>query len=198
MKTLAIITTLLILLAGSLNAQTDSCDSHEYQIWVTTYDSVRRSTGVLFETRDSSVSILNARTDYLGNPAKPEISKINAGLIDVVKIRRKGSTGNGVIIGALTGLAVGCVIDLIYYSSWKNEEPKKSHNLADAITNSVERSDGYFWAVAVSVGLACMGTGAGIGAAVGSVKITIPINGSQEKFRQNKTLLESHSIVRQR
>ncbi|MCX6269531.1 MAG: hypothetical protein NTW16_19620 [Bacteroidetes bacterium] len=42
--------------------------------------------------------------------------------------------------------------------------------------------------------IACIGTGIGIGAAVGAAKITIPINGSRQKFDQNKPLLNDYSL----
>lgn len=151
--------------------------------------------GFRFTSQDSEITfILNSGKDYLGYPLKPEISKINARSIDVVKLSKKGAVGQGILIGAISGLVVGGLIDLIYYSTWKNQEPGKASNFGDGLVKEVKRRPGYFAIQASLIGIACIGTGIGVGAAVGSVKITIPVNGSQEQFNRNKLLLKKYSV----
>jgi len=46
----------------------------------------------------------------------------------------------------------------------------------------------------VLIGIGCIGTGMGVGAIIGSAKITIPINGSKEQFNRNKSVLKDYSV----
>jgi hypothetical protein len=97
--------------------------------------------------------------------------------------------------GAIAGLVVGGALDLIYYSSWKNYDPPEANgDWGQGLSNVMVKSPGYFAAGASLIGVACIGIGAGIGAAIGSAKITIPINGSREHYDQNRTALEKYSI----
>ena len=98
------------------------------------------------------------------------------------------------MIGAISGLILGGVVDLLYYSSWKNSAPKKADNFGEAWANSITRSSGVFVVCASLIGVGCIGTGIGIGAVIGSKKITIPINGSQAQFEQNKSRLAGYSV----
>jgi hypothetical protein len=45
----------------------------------------------------------------------------------------------------------------------------------------------------VLIGIGCIGTGIGVGAIIGSVKVSIPIHGSQEQFNLNKSMLNDYS-----
>jgi len=130
----------------------------------------------------------------MDSPGKLVYSTINTRLIDVIKIRKKENVGLGILFGAISGLVVGGIVDLVYYSTWKNDEPKKANNLGEAIANAVARDPRNFAIDACLIGIAFIGTGIGIGAAVGSAKISIPIEGSQEKFNENKSMLNDYSI----
>ncbi len=148
--------------------------------------------GALFETEDSSIIVSNSLKTMDYNQGKYYVEKIDARNISDLKIRKSGSIGKGMLYGALSGLFVAAVVDLIYYSSWKNKELPE---VADGDwSNAFAKNPRMFAISAGIIGVAFIGAGAGIGAAIGSAKITIPINRSTEQFARNRSALDKYSI----
>jgi uncharacterized protein (TIGR02145 family) len=78
--------------------------------------------GSLFEVKDSSILIANTmKKDVLlgGNFA---VSEVFSDKMLVIDLKKKGSIGTGKIIGAITGLGVGLIIDgvLIAHNKWSD------------------------------------------------------------------------------
>jgi hypothetical protein len=193
MKTTTFLAALLCLFCAAATAQPRQTDSRpRYDTWVTSYPSQRIISGVLLEVKDSSVSL--QRAGNFRTQAQPDMSKLDIRSIDLIRVRKKGAVGQGVLYGALAGLFVGGVIDVIWYSSWKNKQEEEINNLGDAINYSMTQSPGAFAAMATMVGIGCIGTGIGIGAAVASAKITIPIYGKQAEFDRNKAQLNDYAL----
>ena len=116
------------------------------------------------------------KKDYI--KGKFDISKINYNRIDIVKTRVKNSVGRGILIGAVTGFAIGGLIgilsgddnpDEIYFASTAEEKAKE-----DAIILAI--------------------FGGSIGAVVGNVKVKIPIKGNMENFNRHKNKLKKFTI----
>ncbi len=205
MKTFLLIPIFFLSVISSIQAQTDSLIlKNTYRIWISPIEKSKVKPwgfpsnkgqilhGVLYDVADSSIIISKTSHYSMDSQVKPDMTKMDVRSMDVIRIRKNGNTGQGILIGAISGLVLGGVVDLIYYSSWKNSATKETDNLGDAIANSVERSSRVFAICASLIG--CIGTGIGIGAAVGSAKITIPINGNQAQFEQNKSRLTGYSV----
>jgi len=159
------------------------------------YGEPRATSGVLFETKDSAIIVSQSIARKAETGEKVDMIKIDARSIDKIHIRKQGSTGKGILYGAIAGVTAGGILDLIYYSSWKNQGgPNHFTNIGEAIAYSINRSPSYFVSMASMIGLACIGTGIGIGAGLGSIKITIPIKGNQEQFDQHKAMLNDCSV----
>jgi len=119
------------------------------------------------------------------------MTKIDVRSIDEIKLRKNGNTGKGVLYGALAGIAVGGILGILYASTAEKHDEgantlEKSFNSATSSAQTV--------ASAIMIGIGCIGTGIGVGAIIGSVKITIPIKGSLQQFDQNKTILNDYSV----
>jgi hypothetical protein len=191
MKTLIAIAIFSLYCLQTTLGQTDSTENRKiYQTWIYTLDSPRLSTGVLYEIQDSSVTLSNRNFSRKGSPGKVDMTQLDVRSIDVIKLRKKGNVSKGILFGSLAGLVLGGALDLIYYSSW--QKPKEDNSLesfAAATTSSA-----LFAVNASLIGVLCLGTGIGIGAIIGSAKINIPINGSQDQFDENKSALNVYSI----
>lgn len=184
----------MLSLYSNLRAQNDSVGKiTTWKAWVKTYDSRLLRAGELIGIGDSSIVLLELQPGRFGFSGKVDKATIDVREIDAIRVRRNGSVGQGVLIGALAGLTVGGVIDLIYYSSWSEKRKETYSNFGDALAHSITNSPGYFAGMATLIGVACIGTGIGIGASVGGAKITIAINGSRDQYDLNKALLKEYT-----
>jgi hypothetical protein len=198
MKTFATVTFFILFVVPVTKAQTDSLARRQgYQTWISVYDDTRSKVGILNEIKDSSVTIRNLIRQPRFGPAKPGttatgVSTIDIRSIDVIKVRKKGAVARGVLFGALAGVVLGGAIDLIYYSSWKSTTPDHGSNPVEGMLN-VGGHAAQFGVNAALIGVACLGAGMGIGAAVGSARIAIPINGSKKQFKDSRATLNDYS-----
>jgi len=174
MKTIFLIAVIFLYSIHSSRAQTNSIAPKKiYKTWIKTSEGPQKIKGVLFEIRDSSIMVSNSlkkRDYYHGNF---NVSKVDVQMMDVVKIKRAGSGDRATVIGMLSGFAAGGLIG--YFVT---QFPDGSFNPGGNMLFAA-------W---------CTGLGTIIGAVVGSVKIRIPIDGSQEKFDLNKSRLNEYSI----
>jgi hypothetical protein len=181
------LTVLLLSYFACLSAQEDSAkvrslkDGNRFRIyktWISVNNDSKIFKGVLYKIKDSSILVSNSimKKDYI--KGKYDISKINYNRIDIVKANRKNSVGRGILIGAVTGFAIGGLTgmlsgddnpDEIYFSSTAEEKAKE-----DAIILSI--------------------LGGSIGAIVGNVKVKIPIKGNMEDFNRHKKKLKKYTI----
>ena len=192
MKAIVLITIFCLYLVQTSRAQTDSPDHNKpYLTWITTYDAARSTTGVLYEINDSSVTLSNRSVSRPGSPGKLDLTKIDVRSIDEIKLRKNGNVGKGVLYGALAGLIVGGTIGIVVAST--SEKHDEGANNFEKSLNSAANSAATVGS-AILIGIGCIGTGIGIGAIIGSAKITISISGSQQLFDQNKMRLNDYSV----
>jgi hypothetical protein len=191
MKTLVAISICCLCIIQTIQAQTGSPEKRKgCQTWISTYESDRPINGVLYETQDSSVTVSTRSISRPGSPGKVNMTKLDVRSIDVIKIRQNGNVGQGVLYGAISGLVVGGAMGILYASSVKK---------SDAGGNDFEKSlnstlsSAAIAVTSVLIGIGCIGTGIGVGAIIGSVKVSIPIHGSQEQFNLNKSMLNDYS-----
>ena len=192
MKALIAITIFGLCIVQTSLAQTASQEKRDsYRAWITTYEALRSRVGVLYEIQDSSLIMSNLTDNQKKSPVKLDMSKIDVRSIDVVKVRKNGTVGRGILYGALAGLAVGVGLDLIFASTWKT--PEESNDLVVKLINTTT-TPARVIGNSILVGIGCVGVGIGVGAVIGSAKIAIPIHGSQEQFDRNRSLLRNYSV----
>lgn len=143
-----------------------------YKTWVSLNNEPFKIKGVLYELKDSSISISSSVVieDYIENNF--ETMNLHIYNIKSIQTRRKNSIGRGIWIGAVSGFATGGLLTLLY-----------------GVGDFWDFHDGTLMA---GVPLAVIG--AGIGALVGSIKIEIPINGSMDRYNLKKKKLKKYSL----
>jgi len=137
-------------------------------------------TGVLYKIQDSSVLFSKSYETRARRQGKFDVSKIESQNMDVIKLRKKNNLGMGILIGGISGVALGVLSGYLVRNM--NPNQGKWQHIGDNVFLNV------------FIPLLITGIGIGVGAAIGSDKIAIPINGSQEQFNQNKSMLNNYSI----
>ena len=176
MRTTILLAVIFIFLVGSSAAQQDTIWKKKlYKTWLKLNKERVEQKGVLYEIQDSSVLLSDAKhnADYLDG--KYKVSKVDVSSIENIRIRRVRRVENASLIGFLTGFVAGGLTAAIIAAS-------TSTNAAGAI---------------VMLGAWTAGLGAAVGAVIGSVKISIPINGSQAMFDKNRKKLRTYAIKSQ-
>jgi hypothetical protein len=208
MKTTAFISVFILFLTQLVQAQTGSPVGRDvYRIWTISTSEKSHSKpwgmpsrggqvdeGALYEVKDSSILITRSSslTGYSGENLY--LSEIAAKDIDMIKLRKKGNQGLGILIGALSGLAVAVAMDVAVISKWN----KSSDSYDDGYNTPHDvfvETPKKIALVAGSVGI--LGVGIGLGAAIGGAKISIPVNGNQKQFEKQKSILNDYSIKHQ-
>jgi hypothetical protein len=193
MKTFIICIILVLLFTETTPAQTDSTSKDIYKAWIGTYDNSKLKSGDLFFIKDSSVTL--STTYYKDSEADKNMvfTKINSDNIDVIKYRKHGRTGTGVLIGALTGIILAGGLDLILYNSYEKEHEKQNDDSWDLFHyNTFTESPQFIGVIAGSVCI--LGTTIGLGAAIGSAKKVLRIKGNQDNFDQHKMELNELAV----
>ena len=179
MKTSKIIALLIMCSLSSLNAQETTQKIKIYETWVSLNMEPFKIKGALYEIKDSSITITNSLKieDYSINNF--EMVNVHVKNIGSINIRRKGSVVNGIIGGALTGLIIGVAGGLL---SGGDNCPPGSYCLFTAKD------------LAIIYGVSFAALGTGIGAAIGSVKVKIPINRSNHNYKLNNKRLKEYAF----
>ena len=152
-----------------------------YRTWLTLNSEPFKSKGILYQSKESSILIapLVKNRQQISDKTLIEFQIRN---IETIKLRKNKRVGKGILIGAVTGLVAGGLVGLLS----GDDPPCNSGGLICFRSTAEEK------AVIGGVYLAVFG--AGVGALIGSIKIKIPINGSSEKYRKNKTDLRRYSV----
>ena len=148
----------------------------KYKTWLTLNSEPFKSKGILYQSKESSILLapLVKNKQQISDKSLVEFQIHN---IETIKLRKKNKIGKGILIGAVTGLVAGGLIGLI-----DGDDPPDTWF---ALTAGDK---------AIIAGVPLAICGAGIGAAIGSIKIKIPINGSNNKYRKNKNELRRYSV----
>jgi len=176
----------LIILCGlnSLNAQDSIQKIKIYRTWVSLNSEPFKIKGVLYEIKDSSILVSSSVVIHDYSTDRFEMVELHINNIETIKNRRNNNIGKGVLIGAITGFAVGGLIGLI-----SGDDPPCTAGLACIFYPSLSAEEKALMAgVPLAVG------GAGIGALIGSIKVKIPINGSINSYNRNKNKLGEYPI----
>lgn len=165
MRPILLLLAFLMSFSYGLNAQNNSKTIQIHKVWVNTMDGLSIK-GVLYSADEQSIKI-SKNTSF----SNSNLIVIDSEKIDVIKIRRKGKIGKGAWIGAASGAGFGVAIGMA--------------------TDSGEMKS----VVAIASGLFFGVIGTGVGAAVGSIKKKIQINGNSELYLNNLSFLQSISLV---
>lgn len=179
MKTLFPILFMAIFCYNSLSAQNTSERIIIYRAWGTLNTEPFKTRGVLYELKDSAILVSNSLIIQDYRDLKFELKDLNIHNIETIKIRRHNSIRRGAWIGAATGFVLGGIIGVAL------EEP---------CDPNADMCFPYYAAGMLSTTMAA--GGAAIGAFIGSFKVTIPINGSLNRYNENKDKLRKYSIIK--
>ncbi len=182
MKFLNTIALIVLCCINSINAQDTIQKSKIFKTWVSLNSEPFKIKGFLFEIKDSSIFVSNSVVMQDYNKDKFETVELNINKIEIIKTRRKNSIGKGVLIGAISGFAIGSLIGLMS----GDDPPCSSGEWFCLRFNSRQK------AMMNGIGLSVIGVG--IGALMGTIKIKIPIDGNIDKYNQNKDKLRKYSI----
>jgi hypothetical protein len=179
MKTLLLIPVFLLSVVFTSQAQSPSSKhKRQYKTWISFQgDKVVRK-GVLYETRDSSILILTSEIKTDPQDINNNLAKFDIKNIDVIKVRRKNAIGRGMLIGGITGAALGTLMGLTSSNTAENEKVKTGVTFTAVIGGSF-----FFGAI-----------GAAIGAAFGPSKKSIHIRGKQMLFEKQRDILDKRAL----
>lgn len=165
MRPILLLLAFLMSFSYGLNAQNNSKAIQINKVWVKLMDG-SKTKGVFYSADEHSIKI--SKNNSL---SKSNLIIIDSEKIDVMKIRSKGKIGKGAWIGGASGAGFGVAIGMA--------------------TDSGEMKS----VVATVSGLFLGIIGTGIGAAVGSIKKKIQINGDSELYIYNLPFLQSISLA---
>jgi len=180
MKTqLVTLLSLLLLFSIGLNAQKLKNKNKVHKVWVSKVDNSKIIKGLLYEVNDESLKIIDNHS--------VEIS-IDASNIRLIKIRRKGKIGNGVLIGTSAGFATGLIIGVV--SGDSPDQTIGSIFGAEIIVEGATAGE-----KALGMGILMAVGGSGVGAIIASKKETIFINGDINNYKKKLEILKSYSMA---
>jgi len=175
---LATLLCMILLFSIGLHAQKSKNQNKVYKIWVSKVDNSKIIKGLLYEANDESLTIIDRHS--------VEIS-IDASNIGIIKIRKKGKIGKGVLIGASAGFATGVIIGLV-----SGDEPDQTMGSifgAEVILEGATAGE-----KALGLGILMAVGGSGVGAIIASKKEQIFINGDMNTYKNNLEILKSYSM----
>ena len=147
-----------------------------YNTWISfTIDSLKLK-GILYELQDSSIVISNSLVVKNYPDGDYELTRIYIREIDKIKTRRTKNTGRGILIGAVSGIAIGGIIGLV-----DGDDPPGWF----AMTAGEK---------ATFLGVFLGGCGAITGGAIGTIRINFTINGNVQSYRSQKRKMQKYSL----
>jgi len=117
MKTIVLLPIFILCVMQTSQAQTDSTSMNTlYRTWIIPNDGSKGVSGILFEVKDSSVAVSNSprKNDYYSGDYT--VSEFDIKNIDVIQVRKQGN-GLALLVGGVSGVAVGAVVSAIYTKS---------------------------------------------------------------------------------
>jgi hypothetical protein len=142
-----------------------------YHAWIYQGKENPAIKGFLHELKDSSVVILISIQNNINKFDTSFLLEFQANKIQMIKTRKKGSLGTGIIAGGLSGFALGGLIGLLI-----NETPENDYKAKD---NMEYRASAY------SMGLFMGLLGIGIGTITGTTKMRYKINNNWNDYMRN-------------
>jgi len=154
-----------------------------YKISVSLYHG-GKSSGFIADVEDTAVHIVPSAASIRYNSySDRDVEKVNYSDISKIVVRRKGSTGRGMLYGALIGLGTGVVAGLI-----SGSDPVTTQGNPDLYGFDVAMNNAFRMTAgekAVLLGLGGSLNGALIGGIIGGLaRKTFIIGGKKEKFKE--------------
>ncbi len=176
----------IIFLVGQVNAQETATKNRKYKTWIKKTDKTRLI-GRLYDVEDTKLGISNS---FKAESSQFNYIDVYAYEIEKIKVRRKGQVALGALIGLAAGFTIGAITGFMEGDT-PPDPPCQGWGCYNGVIDLVpESADGKALLYGSLYGL----LGAGIGAIVGgAIKIKIPINGSESKFRANLPRLKSYA-----
>lgn len=151
-----------------------------YISWISLNNISQKKRGCLYQVNDSSLALIPGTILKQGYYEDWEYELYKGDQINKIKIRRKGSILKGALFGALAGLTAGAILGIVE----GDDEPSSTWDIINYTAGQKAIMYGAFFII----------PGAAIGAALGSIKINIPINSSMETYHQKRKKLRKYSV----
>ena len=164
-----------LLLVQGLFAQEWSNKGY-YKVWVELDYS--RMYGTIYQLQDSAILIGDLEWLKSGEEIPYRIIPVNA--IDQINVRKKGSVGRGILIGAAAGFATGAILGLA-----EGDDAESSGWNFFSMT-AEEKALGYGVLLAVP--------GSILGGLIGSTKIKIPLNRNLDTYQAQREKLKRYTL----
>ncbi len=177
MKTISVIILVVFCCLNSIHAQETIKKNKIYRTWVTLNSEPFKVKGFLYEINDSSISVMGFGMIKEYSTVRFQVVNLHINDIEKIKTRRNNSIGRGILIGAATGFVVGGFIGLV-----DGDDPSGTFMAMTAGEKAI-----------MAGGILSIGGGV-IGGLIGLLKVSIPIDGSVNKFNRNKNKLENCSF----
>lgn len=185
MKKIILVLTFVVALIVISNAQDSISSKHRiYKVTVTTESSNSAAKSYLASVSDSSIFISSNAILFKGygtsNVNYSKMNKINFADLDKVRLRRQGSTGRGLLKGAIVGVLGGTLLGPITYPKPKDDIDRFIYALSGLNRTNYTIASGMYGGLG----------GAIVGSVVGAIAHkTFIIGGRKEKFDAMKSKL---------
>lgn len=153
----------------------------EYKIWLNS-NTGTLGEGELYSVLDDSISLLNVNWKVFKTYPLIDVAAYPIKDIKEIKLRKKAAKPLGIIIGSLSGLFVGVAI-----GKSKNSTSTSSVSYFKEFEKDVNTFGG---------GVIGMISGGMIGGGIGSIRMTIPINGDIKSYRLVQSQLRGISKLK--
>jgi hypothetical protein len=171
MKLIGVCTLIVLCCLSTAEAQEVDIKNNKYKVWLSLIDKPYEVNGVLNELKDSTILLANYKTFsefIIDNNPTIELGISN---IDLIEVRKKSRLGTSIVIGTVSGFAVGGLIGLARGDDSESTKGEK----------------------AILGGVSLAIPGALVGMLIGAVKISFPIEGSLLNFKSHKKELLKYS-----
>ena len=162
---------LVVVLCFTIGMKAQNNDVKIYKVWVTFIDDSKLVKGVLYDADESKVTILKNNSIE-----KSGLLNIKPERIHKLKLRRVGSVGRGVWVGALIGVGVGGVVGFA-----------GGDDKGTILSYTAEEK-------AVGLGIVLGVLGSGISPLIASKKKKILINGNLDVYKQHLEEIQKYSL----
>jgi len=186
MKVITVIVLTTLCCLNSLSAQDTVLKHRIYRAWLSLNSTPFKTKGVLYEVGDSSIIISSALVMKDYSAGSFQMAGFHINNIESIRIRRKNNIGKGILIGAMAGMAAGGLIGLIS----GDDPPCPQGSFVCFRFTAGEK--------ALIAGIPLAACGVGVGAAIGSIKVRIPINGNIDNYNKSKSRLKEYSLKKKR
>jgi hypothetical protein len=175
-----ILLAIFIISINSSTAQNQRHNNSSYKAWIKIKNIAFLYKGLLYNVNDSTIVLSNVVKKNTAENIilkRADFENIYIERIDNIKLRKKGNIFKGFLIGAVSGFAFGSLIGYLA----GNDPPKQWFRMTAKEKALLYGSLSAEW-------------GSIIGLFVGSIKISIPIDGDMENYNKNKKRLKEYSI----